>query len=147
MTIVEDDGAPPDDSAAPALLRQADGALRSAFVAAGLCARVAREGTRFSDIALLARRRSTLPLLELALDRLNVPFVVAGRALYATPEVRDLFAALRLQIDPSDRHALAHRGARAPRRTQRSRASRAVHAAARARPSAGLVARAAQRSE
>lgn len=107
VTLVEDDGAPPSDLDAPALLRQADGPLRSAFVAAGLCARVAREGTRFSDIALLARRRSTLPLLELALDRMNVPFVVAGRALYATPEVRDLFAALRLQIDPADRRALA----------------------------------------
>jgi ATP-dependent helicase/nuclease subunit A len=107
VTLVEDDGAPPAAPEAPALLRQADGPLRSAFVAAGLCAKVAREGTPFSDIALLARRRSTLPLLELALDRLNVPFVVAGRALYATPEVRDLFAALRLQIDPSDRQALA----------------------------------------
>ena len=107
VTLVEDDGAPPEDLAAPALLRQADGPLRSAFVAAGLCAKLVREGTRFSDIALLARRRSTLPLLELALDRLHVPFVVAGRALYATPEVRDLFAALRLQIDPADRRALA----------------------------------------
>lgn len=107
VTIVEDDGAAPEDPNAPALLRQAEGTLRSAFAAAGLCARVARAGTRFSDIALLARRRSTLPLLELALDRLNIPFVVAGRALYATPEVRDLFAALRLQIDAGDRHALA----------------------------------------
>ena len=107
VTLVEDDGAPPEADDAPALLRQADGTLRSAFVAAGLCAKLAREGTRFSDIALLARRRSTLPLLELALDRLHVPFVVAGRALYATPEVRDLFAALRLQIDPGDRRALA----------------------------------------
>jgi len=107
VTIVEDDGSAPEDPQAPALLRQAEGSLRSALAAAGLCARVAREGTRFSDIALLARRRATLPLLELALDRLNIPFVVAGRALYATPEVRDLFAALRLQIDPRDRHALA----------------------------------------
>jgi ATP-dependent helicase/nuclease subunit A len=107
VTIVEDDGAPPDDPDAPALVRRADGAMRSAFAAAGLCAQIARAGTRFGDIALLARRRSTLPLLELALDRLNIPFVVAGRALYATPEVRDLFAALRLQIDPGDRHALA----------------------------------------
>ena len=107
VTLVEDDGAPATDPGAPALLRQAEGPLRSAFVAAGLCARAAREGTPFSDIALLARRRSTLPLLELALDRLNVPFVVAGRALYATPEVRDLFAALKLQIDPGDRRALA----------------------------------------
>ena len=107
VTLVEDDGAPPEAPNAPALVRQAEGALRSAFAAAGLCARAARSGTPFAHIALLARRRSTLPLLELALDRLNIPFVVAGRALYATPEVRDLFAALRLQVDPGDRHALA----------------------------------------
>jgi len=107
VTIVEDDGSAPEDPNAPALLRQAEGTLRSAFAAAGLCAQIARAGTRFSEIALLARRRATLPLLELALDRLAIPFVVAGRALYATPEVRDLFAALRLQIDPGDRHALA----------------------------------------
>ncbi|MEI9951315.1 MAG: UvrD-helicase domain-containing protein [Pseudomonadota bacterium] len=107
VTIVEDDGSAPEDPHLPALLRQAEGTLRSAFAAAGLCAKIARGGTRFSEIALLARRRATLPMLELALDRLNIPFVVAGRALYATPEVRDLFAALRLQIDPGDRHALA----------------------------------------
>ncbi|HWZ91012.1 MAG TPA: UvrD-helicase domain-containing protein, partial [Polyangiaceae bacterium] len=107
VTLVEDDGAPPTDPDIPAVVRHAEGALRSAFAAAGLCARIARTGTRFGDMALLARRRSTLPLLELALDRLNVPFVVAGRALYATPEVRDLFAALRLQVDSGDRHALA----------------------------------------
>ena len=107
MTIVEDDGSAPEALDTPPLLRQAEGTLRSAFAAAGLCAKIARSGTPFSDIALLARRRATLPMLELALDRLNIPFVVAGRALYATPEVRDLFAALRLQIDPNDRHALA----------------------------------------
>jgi ATP-dependent helicase/nuclease subunit A len=107
VTLVVDDGAPPEDPDAPAVVRNADGALRSAFAAAGLCAQAVRAGGCFRDIALLARRRSTLPLLELALDRLNIPFVVAGRALYATPEVRDLFAALRLQIDPGDRHALA----------------------------------------
>ncbi len=107
VTLVEDDGAPPDDPEVSAVVRNADGSLRSAFAAAGLCARLVRGGSRFEDIALLARRRATLPLLELALDRLNIPFVVAGRALYATPEVRDLFAALRSCLDPSDRHALA----------------------------------------
>lgn len=107
VSIIEDDGSAPEDPAAPALLRQAEGTLRSALAAAGLCAKLSRQGTSFKDIALLARRRATLPLLELALDRLNIPFVVAGRALYATPEVRDLFAALRLQIDPGDRHSLA----------------------------------------
>jgi ATP-dependent helicase/nuclease subunit A len=45
-------------------------------------------------------------LLELALDRFGVPFVVAGRALYATPEIRDLSALLRVALDPYERHAL-----------------------------------------
>ena len=69
-------------------------------------ARRARPGTAFSQIATVARRRATLPLLELALDRFAVPFVVAGRALYATPEIRDLAALLRAALDPYDRHAL-----------------------------------------
>ena len=45
VTIVEDDGSAPEDPDAPALLRQAEGTLRSAFAAAGLCAQVARGGT------------------------------------------------------------------------------------------------------
>ena len=35
----------------------------------------------YRDVAVLARRRSTIPLVELALSRLDIPYVVAGRAL------------------------------------------------------------------
>ena len=45
--------------------------------------------------------------LELALARLDIPYVVAGRGLFETREVRDVFAFLRLMLDPFDRHALA----------------------------------------
>jgi ATP-dependent helicase/nuclease subunit A len=48
-----------------------------------------------------------LPLLGFALDHFGVPYVVSGRDLYGTPEVRDVFAALRLSQAPRDRHALA----------------------------------------
>lgn len=61
----------------------------------------------FKQIAILARRRSTIPLIELALARLDIPYVVAGRALYDAPEVRDLAALLRLLLDPRDRLSLA----------------------------------------
>lgn len=104
VTLIRDDG---DTSGLPPLLALARPAQRAAFVAAGFCAESARQGTRFGDLAILARRRATLPLVEVALDRLGVPFVVAGRELYATPEVRDLLALLRLAVSPRDRHALA----------------------------------------
>lgn len=105
VTLLSDDGRAPN-SADP-LAANARGALRTALAAAGFCAQARAEGRAYRDIALLARRRSTLPLLELALDRAGVPFVVAGRALYATSEVRDLGALLRLVLDPYDRRSLA----------------------------------------
>jgi ATP-dependent helicase/nuclease subunit A len=105
VTLLIDDGAIPEN--ADALLASAEGPLRSAFVVAGYCARMQTAGTPLAEIAILARRRSTLPMVELALDRLGIPFVVSGRALYATPEVRDLAAVLRVAQDPYNRHALA----------------------------------------
>lgn len=105
ITVLRDDGSIPAD--ADALVSSARGNLRTALLAAGYCALAHAEGTPLSDIAILARRRSTLPLVELALDRLAIPFVVAGRALYATSEVRDLAALLRVALDVHDRHALA----------------------------------------
>lgn len=105
VTWITDDGALPE--APDALLAAAKGPLRTALVAAGFCAAARGEGNEYRDLAILARRRSSLPLIELALDRLKVPFVVAGRALYATQEVRDMAALLRLSLDPYDRHALA----------------------------------------
>ncbi len=105
VTLIADDGARAESAAA--IVRGAEGPLRAAFVAAGFCARASSEGAAYGELAVLARRRSTLPLVELALDHFRVPYVVSGRALYATREVRDLFAALRLAQNPLDRHALA----------------------------------------
>ena len=105
VTLVLDDGELPEGT--PPVVAEATGALRSAFVAAGFCQNVCEEGASYKDVAILARRRATLPLVELALDRLRIPFVVSGRELYATREVRDLFAALRCAQNPLDRHAVA----------------------------------------
>ena len=105
VVVVRDDGATPDG--AEPLVRGATGAMREAFVAAAMVAREARAGVAFRDVAVLARRRSTIPLVELALGRLGVPYVVAGRALFDAREVRDVAAALRLLLDPEDRLALA----------------------------------------
>lgn len=100
---VVDDGEPVEDP-----LLAGEGGLREALVgAAAVRALVERRGCRPADVAVLARRRATIPLIELALGRLGLPYVVAGRALYDTLEVRDLASLVRLVLDPRDRHALA----------------------------------------
>ena len=103
VTLID---AEPVPRAEDPLLSRAEGPLLAAFTIAGFCARSHAEGTPLANIAVLSRRRAMLPLLEVALDRFQIPFVVAGRALYATPEVRDLAALLRVALDPHDRHAL-----------------------------------------
>lgn len=104
LTLLLDDGLTPQ---AEPLVANASGGLRTALAIAGYCARAAAEGRPLGSLAVLARRRATLPLLGFALDHFGVPFVVSGRDLYGTPEVRDVFAALRLSQTPRDRHALA----------------------------------------
>ncbi len=106
VVVIEDDGAVPEDT--DALTREAEGPLREALVAAAwvACDR-ARTGRPASDYAVLARRRNSLPLVSVALERLGIPYVVAGRALYDAPEVRDVAALVRLMVEPRDRLALA----------------------------------------
>lgn len=106
VVILRDDLETPPD--AEPLIHEARGAARESFVAGGFVARLAeREAVPFRDIAVLTRRRSTIPLVELALGRLGVPYVVAGRALFAASEIRDVAAVLRLVLDPHDRHSMA----------------------------------------
>jgi ATP-dependent helicase/nuclease subunit A len=109
VVFLADDGASPEG--ADPIVRESSGAAREAFVAAAyVAALVAQKGdapVRYQDIAVLARRRSSIPLVELGLSRLGVPYVVAGRALYDAPEVRDIAALLRLLLDPRDRLAMA----------------------------------------
>jgi ATP-dependent helicase/nuclease subunit A len=106
VVLIEDDGLSPPD--AEPVVRGAARSMREAFIAAAFTATYARSGRgAFRDIAILARRRRTLPLIELALARLDIPHVVAGRALFDTSEVRDVAAVLRLLVDRRDRLALA----------------------------------------
>lgn len=123
VVLIHDDGSAPDG--VDALVRDARGQLREALIAAAYIARRVRgrdggaaggDGAaseaaggdlRFRDVAVLARRRSTIPLVELALARLEIPYVVAGRALFDAAEIRDVAAILRLLLDPQDRLALA----------------------------------------
>jgi ATP-dependent helicase/nuclease subunit A len=104
FTLLLDDGLTPE---AQPLVARASGAMRSALAVAGYCALAVKEGRALGSLAVLARRRATLPLLGFALDHFGVPYVVSGRDLYGTPEIRDIFAALRLSQAPRDRHALA----------------------------------------
>jgi ATP-dependent helicase/nuclease subunit A len=103
FTLLLEDGLTPQ---AEPLVQRAQGGMRSALAVAAFCARAAREGRPLGSLAILSRRRATLPVLGFALDHFGVPYVLSGRDLYGTPEVRDLFAALRLSQMPRDRHAL-----------------------------------------
>ncbi|HEY3594476.1 MAG TPA: UvrD-helicase domain-containing protein [Polyangiaceae bacterium] len=104
-----------DDDAAmaelPPSLRAIPASMREPLIAASLIDDAVRSSPfgslAFRDVAVLVRRRATLPLLEFALARYGVPFIVAGRGLFDTPEVRDAGALLRLILDPYDRNALA----------------------------------------
>jgi ATP-dependent helicase/nuclease subunit A len=105
VLFVADDGSPIDEP----LLVGAQAPLREAFSAAALASQLCSDGGfAFRDIAILARRRATIPLVELGLARFGLPYVVAGRALFDTLEVRDMAALLRLLLEPADRAALAH---------------------------------------
>ncbi|APR81704.1 Hypothetical protein A7982_07053 [Minicystis rosea] len=113
VVLIQDDGSSPEG--ADPIVREAQGAAREAHVAAAFVANLVEpreeaarfDTVRYKDVAVLARRRSTIPLVEIALSRLDIPYVVAGRALYDAPEVRDVAALLRLLLDPRDRLALA----------------------------------------
>ncbi len=106
VVVVRDDLESPEGT--DALVARATGVAREAHVAAAAAAiEIAAHARAPRDVAILARRRSTIPLVEIALTRLAVPYVVAGRALYDTSEVRDAAALLRLLLDPRDRLAAA----------------------------------------
>src|SRR5690606_844928 len=66
------------------------------------------EQLRYSDIAVLARKRSQFPLLRRALEERGVPVEVVGLGgLLTVPEVQDVVATLRVMHDPSAGASLA----------------------------------------
>ena len=58
---------------------------------------------RYKDNAILVRSASQVRDLETALVRMRIPYVVrGGQSLFQTQEARDLFAYLKLLVNPSD---------------------------------------------
>ena len=66
-----------------------------------------REGARYDDFALLYRVNSRSRVLEDALRRREIPYVVyRGHSFFDRKEVKDLVAYLRLVVNPKDDEAL-----------------------------------------
>ncbi|MEV5568671.1 ATP-dependent DNA helicase [Spirillospora sp. NPDC052269] len=66
------------------------------------------EPLKWSDIAVLARKRSQFPLLRRALELRDVPVEVVGLGgLLTVPEVQDVVASLRVMHDPTAGASLA----------------------------------------
>ncbi|MBE1534387.1 ATP-dependent helicase [Actinomadura algeriensis] len=66
------------------------------------------EPLRFSDVAVLARKRSQFPLLRRALEARAIPVEVVGLGgLLTVPEVQDVVATMRVMHDPSAGASLA----------------------------------------
>ena len=67
----------------------------------------ARRPCRAGDIAILLPARTSLPMLETALERLGVPYRAENASVvYVAPEIRDLMLALRAAADPTDELAM-----------------------------------------
>ncbi|MFP6595547.1 MAG: UvrD-helicase domain-containing protein [Dehalococcoidia bacterium] len=63
--------------------------------------------SKFGDLCILFPRRTSLPLLERALDDYEVPYTTAGNSLvFVTEDVRDLLSALTAIDDPTDQVAV-----------------------------------------
>ena len=65
-------------------------------------------GVPLNDIAVLTRTHEAMRPFQLAFDRANIPWVVAGgRTFFRTREVLDLILLLRILVNPCDEIALA----------------------------------------
>ena len=63
--------------------------------------------SKFGDLCILFPRRTSLPLLERALEDYEVPYTTAGNSLvFVTEDVRDLLSALTAIDDPTDQVAV-----------------------------------------
>ncbi|MFO8151149.1 MAG: UvrD-helicase domain-containing protein, partial [Trueperaceae bacterium] len=68
---------------------------------AGRLRRLHREGRRWGEIAVIARSHAALAAVEAALRAAGVPAVLRqGRGFFTRPELRDLWHALRVALDP-----------------------------------------------
>ncbi len=75
-------------------------------------ARLVKEGTPLSSIAVLCRTNAIARPIASALGANGMPHVViGGHGFYDRPEIRDLIAMLRVMRDPTDQVALARSAA------------------------------------
>ncbi|MFI0411147.1 ATP-dependent helicase [Actinomadura sp. 3N508] len=66
------------------------------------------DGLEYSDIAVLARKRSQFPLIRRALEARGIPVEVVGLGgLLTVPEVQDVVATMRVMHDPAAGASLA----------------------------------------
>ncbi len=66
------------------------------------------EPLQYSDVAVLARKRSQFPLIRRALEARGIPVEVVGLGgLLTVPEVQDVVATLRVMHDPTAGASLA----------------------------------------
>ena len=95
----------PDSEGAITLLREGTGRDIAEKIADTI-ARDNRNKTgryKFKDNAILVRSASQIPDIEDALVRCRIPYIVrGGQGLFQTEEARDLFAYLKLVVNPSD---------------------------------------------
>lgn len=69
---------------------------------------LAEAGRRYSDIALIFRRRTNIGVYSRALARAGVPFTTGGETFFfSLPEVRDMVSMLRFMANPLDETAQA----------------------------------------
>ena len=78
----------------------------ASLIAARIC-ELKAEGVDFHKIAILVRTMTAAHLIERALDRAGIPFVVSGgRTFFESREIRDLMALLGALANPLDEIAL-----------------------------------------
>ena len=104
------------------------------------CARLRGEGRDYRDMAVFYRTNAQSRVLEDALRRAGVPYlIVGGVRFYERREIRDVVAYLRLIVEPARRRRVPARGGRARARDRQGhprppgrRRARGGRAAARA---------------
>ena len=75
----------------------------AAMVADEVVSRMRKDGSQYSDFAILYRTNNQSRALEEALRRRNIPYrVYSGNSFYERAEVKDMMAYLKLVVNPLD---------------------------------------------
>jgi DNA helicase-2/ATP-dependent DNA helicase PcrA len=99
--------------------------MEAEFIASEI-KRLASQGTRFSQMALLYRTNAQTRALEEALVRAKVPYkIFGGLKFFDRKEIKDILAYLRLLVNPADNQAF-HRIVNTPPRGIGAQAVQAV---------------------